>query len=197
MKNLFAESLIRTLKSEDYVSDSFKGYSVKDIIEFLEFSHQRFINESIPKIEQNFLLLIKYFEGNNELSTLFKLFLKFQVDFINHIEIEEKTIFPYSKTLYQASVSNSIEAILLIHFSEYSVSVFSNSHKNNEQYLTEIIFMLIKQDNLKNHPVYNILLKQICSFDNEIKTHGWLEDNVLVEKVEEIERAISIFINQG
>ena len=97
MKNLFAESLIRTLKSEDYVSDSFKGYSVKDIIEFLEFSHQRFINESIPKIEQNFLLLIKYFEGNNELSTLFKLFLKFQVDFINHIEIEEKTIFPYSK----------------------------------------------------------------------------------------------------
>ena len=125
---------------------------------------------------------------------MFNLFLKFQVDLKQHIEIEEKTIFPYSEVLYQASISNSMQAILLIHFSKYCVADFANSHSNNECYLTEIIFLLLQQEELKNHPVYNILLKQICQLDNELKTHGWVEDNVLVNKVEEIEVAISKFV---
>jgi iron-sulfur cluster repair protein YtfE (RIC family) len=191
---LYHNNLINEVKKQEFEVNNFEAYSIEILIDFLKVSHQRFINQSIPKIEQNFLILIKYFEENNDLKTLFKLFLKFQIDFKQHIEIEEKTIFPYSEVLHKASFSISVEAVLLIHFSKYSIADFVSSHENNECYLTEIIFLLAQQDTMKDHPVYNILLKQICHFDNELKTHGWVEDNVLVKKVEEIERAITDFV---
>ena len=191
---LYHSSLVKTLENQELEIANFEGYSVKILVDFLKTSHKRFWNESIPKIEQNFLMLVKYFDSNNDLKTLFNLFLKFEVDLKQHIKIEEKTIFPYSEVLYKASISQSMQAVLLIHFSQYSIADFSNSHSNNECYLTEIIFLLLQKEELMHHPVYNILLKQICQLDNELKTHGWLEDNVLVDKVKEIEVAISNFV---
>jgi len=191
---LYNNNLVNEIKTKELEVNNFEAYSVQVLIDFLKGSHQRFSNESIPEIEQSFLILVKYFDQNNDLKTLYNLFVKFQVDFIQHIEIEEKTILPYSEVLHKASISKSVEAVLLIHFSKYSIADFVSSHENNECYLTEIIFLLNQQKTLKSHPIYNILLKQICQFDNELKTHGWLEDNVLVKKVEEIELAISNFV---
>lgn len=191
---LYQTNLIETVRKQELEVNNFDAYSVEVLIDFLKVSHHRFINQSIPKVEQNFLILIKYFEDNEEIKTLFNLFLKFQVDFKQHIEIEEKTIFLYSEVLHKASVSRSMEAVLLVHFSKYSIADFMSSHENNECYLTEIIFLLAQQEPLKNHPIYNILLKQLCQFDNELKTHGWVEDNVLVKKVQEIETAITDFV---
>lgn len=190
----YNNSLIKVIENQEFETNNFEVFSVKILVDFLKSSHQRFLNQSIPKIEQNFLMLVNYFEENNKIKTLFKLFIKFQVDFKHHIEIEEKTIFPYSEILYKASCSKSMEAILLIHFGNYSIADFAASHENNECYLTELIFLLSQQEELKGHPVYNVLLKQLCQFDNELKTHGWIEDNVLVKKVEEIELAITNFV---
>ena len=81
------------------------------------------------------MLLTKYFEGNNKLKTIFNLFIKFQINFLEHIQIEERTMFPYAKTLYKASVSNSIQAVLLIHFSKYSVADFAESDFSASEHL--------------------------------------------------------------
>jgi regulator of cell morphogenesis and NO signaling len=190
----YHNSLIKEITTKALEVDNFEAYPVEVLIDFLKTSHQRFLNQSIPKIEQNFLILVKFFHEHNDLKTIFNLFLKFQLDFKQHLEIEEKTIFPYAEVLHKASLSRSMEAVLLIHFSKYSIADFASSHEKNECYLTEIIFLLNQHMPLKSHPIYNILLQQICQFDNELKTHGWLEDNVLVKKVEEIEFSISNFI---
>ena len=175
-------------------STNFDDYSVQTLINFLESSHRRFVNQSIPKIEQNFLLLVKFYEESNQIKTIFNLFLRFQIEFMQHIQIEERTFFPYVKTLYEASKSNSLATILLIHFGKYTVSDFVDSHEDKEPYLTEIIFLLEQQKGLKKHPVFNILLKQLCQLDNEIKTHAGIEDGVLIQKIVKIENAISSFV---
>lgn len=180
---------------ENLNSSSLDNFSIDEIVSFLEASHQRFFNLLIPKIEQNFLLLIDYYQDNSSLKTLFNLFLKFEIDFKQHIKIEETTLFPYIKTLYKASISNSITNALFIHFGKYSVKDFINDHENSECYVTEIIFLFQKQKEIQNHTIYNVLIKQLCQLDNEIKTHGWIEDNVLVTKVEKIENAITDFVN--
>ncbi|NQX98707.1 MAG: hypothetical protein HRT73_12630 [Flavobacteriales bacterium] len=192
---LYHKNLIKTIKeSQELNAIDFDAYSVKILVDFLKTSHRRFVDQSIPKIEQNFLLLTKYFEGNNKLKTIFNLFIKFQINFLEHIQIEERTMFPYAKTLYKASVSNSIQAVLLIHFSKYSVADFAETHNNNERYLTEIIFLLSREEEIKRHPLFHILIKQMCQLDNEIRTHAWIEDNVLVDKVEEIEETIAKYV---
>jgi len=191
----YHKSLIQTIKKvEELAPKNFDEYSVQLIVDFLEESHQRFCNQLIPEIEQNFLLLMGYFQHSNNLKILFNLFLKFQVDFKQHIQIEEKTLFPYAKILYKASISNSITSALFIHFSKYCIRDFINSHKKSECYLTEIIFLFQKQQEIQNHTIYNVLIKQLCQFDNEIKTHAWIEDNVLVKKVKEIEDALEDFV---
>lgn len=194
--NYYKELSQTIVKVEQLETTNFDGYSVKVIIDFLKTSHLRFTNESIPKIEQNFLLLTKAYEENNKLKTLFNLFLKFQIELNQHIKIEEKTLFPYTETLYRASIGNSLPTLLLIHFGKYSVQDFANSHENNECYLTEIIYLLNQQMELKNHPIYNILLNQLTQLNNHIKTHAWIEDNVLVKKVIEIEQAIASFVGE-
>lgn len=194
----YHKSLIQTIKKiEELAPENFDEYSVRLIVDFLEASHQRFCNQLIPEIEQNFLLLIDYFQHNNNLKTLFNLFLKFQIDFKQHICIEKKTMFPYAKILYKASISNFIAPALFIHFSKYSVKDFINSHENSECYLTEIIFLFQKQQEVQNHTIYNVLIKQLYQFNNEIKTHAWIEDNILVSKVREIEEALENFVKQS
>ncbi len=168
---------------------------VPEIVNFLENSHDRFKDHYIPKIEQNFLLLIQSFPHNNNITTLLNLFLKFQIQFKQHIEIEEQTMFPYAKTLYQSSQKNLTSALIL-HFSEYKAKDFALSHEHTECYLTEIIFMLQQQEEVKHHFIYNILQKQLCQFDSEIRTHAWVEDNVLLKKLVEIEEALELFVTE-
>ena len=174
---------------------NFNEYSVNTIVDFLEASHQRFFEKSIYEIEQNYLLLIKVFPNNDQLPIIFNLFLKFQVDLKQHIDLEEKTIFVYAKTIYQAIQTNSLAAMLLIHFGEYSTETFANSHLHNEQYLTEIVFLLKQQDELQGHPLFHRLLNQLVKMDKELKNHAWIEDSLLVKKTKEIEKDIYNIVN--
>lgn len=192
--NLY-QSLVNTIRTGDKLTPSdFNEYSVHTIIEFLKKSHLEFTDKAIPKIEQNFLMLVKNNPNNNQLRTLFNLFLKFEIELKQHIAIEEKTLFPYTETLYRASIADSLQALLLIHFGKYSVNDFANSHENNECYLNEIIHLLGNQKGFENNTAYNILLSQITQLNDEIKIHAWIEDNVLVKKVKEIEHAVSHFV---
>jgi len=189
------QSLVNTIKTgDDLTPNDFKEYSVQTIIEFLKKSHQEFTEKAIPKIEQHFLILVKNHPVNNQLKTLFNLFIKFEIDLNHHILIEEKTLFPYTETLYRASISHSLQALLLIHFGEYSVNNFANSHENNECYLSEIIYLLERQKGFENNTAFNILLRQITQLNDELKIHAWIEDNVLITKVKAIEQAVSHFV---
>jgi len=189
-------SLIPPLEKQEELDD-INDYPVDHLVNFLKKSHYRFLNQSIPKIEQSFLTLKKYYENNHNLTILFNLFFKFQIDFRQHITIEEKTFFPYIETLYNSTRSNvDLLPVLIIYYGKYSVRDFAGSHEGNECYLTEIIFLLEQQDELKSHPMYNLLLNQLCHFDNEIRTHSLIEDTILVEKVIEIENVVEQFINQ-
>jgi hypothetical protein len=175
--------------------DYFEGFSLDVVVDFLEASHQRFFEKSMPNIEQNFLLLIKLFSTNKQLPILFKLFLKFEFDLRQHAAIEEETAFLYAKTIFEAFQKDSLAAMTFIHYGEYSAKHFANSHENGEQYLREIIFLLGRQKDLAKHPVYNVLVYQLTEMDRELHSHAWIEDYVFVEKTIEIEQNITDKVN--
>jgi len=123
-----------------------QDYAVDELVSFLKQSHKRFLNNSIPKIEQEFLRIIDSDKENQELSVLFNLFVKFQIHFNQHLQIEERSFFPYIETLYQATrVNNNLMPVLLIHYGKYSIKDFENTHVDGENDLTEIIFLVEKQ----------------------------------------------------
>lgn len=171
-------------------------FSVDELVGYLKKSHQFFFDQSIPKIEQNFLLLTKYYQDHHQLKVIFRLFLKFQIDLRQHIEIEEKVFFPYIETLYQSTRENSsLLPVLLIHYGKYSIQDFADTHKDSECYLTEIILLLKEQKTISNHSIFRLLLTQLCKLNDSIKTHSWIEDEVLVKKVIEIENVVTNFVD--
>ena len=71
------QEILEVLNSlENTNRNSLNSFSVTEIVDFLTDSHTRFTNVCIPKIEQNFMLLIDYFQDNDNLKILFNLFLK-------------------------------------------------------------------------------------------------------------------------
>lgn len=179
----------------NWLSDDliFEELNVLGLVDYLEASHRYFFDEAIPKIEQSFMLLLSYHQNDNSLSTLFNLFLKFEIELKSHVQIEEQKYFPYARTLYCSSRKNLTSALML-HFSRYSAKDFALSHEHTECYLTEIITLLANQKYMDGHPVFNILLKQLKCLDEEIRTHGWVEDHILVSKLTEIEEAFEAFV---
>ena len=93
----------------------------------------------------------------------------------------------------QPKLKTPVNQLLTRYFLEKEVHLFCII-THFKFYLTEIIFLFQKQQEIQNHTIYNVLIKQLCQFDNEIKTHAWIEDNVLVKKVKEIEDALEDFV---
>ena len=135
------------------------------VVAHLKASHWRYEYELIPRIEQNFVGLIKLFPQLPSLPVIFNLFIKFQLAMKIHITIEEKKI-------YKAYLANSRRA------NENNVS-----HEDEEPFLNEIIALLKKERCLSN-PFCRTLIVQLERFEAELIEHAWIEENIVNKKIQ-------------
>ncbi|MCH2231289.1 MAG: hypothetical protein MK105_13185 [Crocinitomicaceae bacterium] len=135
----------------------------EDVIAYLKASHWRFEHELIPRIEQNFLGLIKLTPNSKSLPIILNLFMKFQVSLKVHMDVEERITFP-------AFLNNSIPA--------KSANENSHSHEDQEPFLSEII-ALLKKSKYASNPFCQLLIQRIENFDLELKKHAWIEEKII------------------
>ncbi|HIP31122.1 MAG TPA: hypothetical protein EYG86_00015 [Crocinitomicaceae bacterium] len=173
-----------------------KEVSALKLVNALEVAHQKFTNVLIPKIEQYFLLLVDCFPEDKMITALFNLFVKFQGDFHEHLDVEEKNVFPYIRKIHFVVKNKSKRGARLIRDDNYSIASFAHSHDNTELYLTEIISLLENIKSMEKHPARNILLKHLVRMDEQIKVHANIEDSILIEKVLELEIEIDQIIKK-
>lgn len=174
--------------------ENFEEYSIPEIISFLKHSHHKFVNEYLPKMEALFLKTLNNCPKNVALNGIFYHFLNYEICLNQHIKIEETQFFNYAELLYKTSIGKSLPMLLFVHFSKYKVVDFSEFHENNECSLQQIIDELNIIKTSKNTSVINPLVQQLYNINEELKTHAWIEDNVLTKRVAEIEAAIKDFI---
>ena len=135
----------------------------EEVIEYLKTSHKRFEHDLIPRIEQNFLSLIRLIPNSKSLPIILNLFIKFQTSLKVHMEIEEKFTFPsfLNKSItVKSSYENSI------------------SHEEQEPFLTEIIKFL-RNSKFGNNPFCQLLIQRLENFDAELKRHSWIEEKII------------------
>jgi iron-sulfur cluster repair protein YtfE (RIC family) len=137
------------------------------VVESLIASHNRYRNITIPKIEQSFIGLIKIFPEIPSLAIIFKVFIKFEIAMKFHIALEEEIIF--KEYLYQKNLEKPPNDI---------------AHEEEEPFLSEII-NLIKKEKCIHNPFCRILIKQLEKFDEELKHHAWIEENIIYKKIRE------------
>jgi len=162
------------------------------LIDYLKRSHRYYIDEKIPEIE----LFIEKLGNENDLDTetftlLKNFFSEYKQELFNHINKEERTVYPYVKKLENAIDSGLISKELLKEMETYSITDYEKEHDDVEEKLFDLKNIIIKYlPNSENDKLYFNLLKELFELENDLNDHSRIEDLILVPKVEAMEYSL-------
>ena len=134
--------------------------SNKDIVDYLRASHVRYLDCDIPKIEQQFLGLIKLYPNSPALTVVFNLFQKFSLEMQWHMKHEEQVLYPHVLT---GNLDENTHVI---------------SHEDQEPFLTEVI-QLLRSGRYAKNPFGSLLIGSLERFEEELRLHAWVEEHLL------------------
>lgn len=134
-----------------------------EVVHFLKDAHTRYRDAEIPRIEQQFLGLMKLYPDAITLKVIFNLFQKFQLEMQWHMKQEEEELYP---KVLSGKYQKNREAI---------------SHEDQEPFLAEVIQLLRKARYSKN-PFGSMLIRSLEQFEAELRLHGWVEEHLLIEE---------------
>lgn len=173
-----------------YIND----LSLEELSSYITKRHHSYVRESIPAIKKNLEKICQiHGEHHPELIEINKLFKDSSDSLIMHMQKEELMLFPFIRRLELSSVngtplpqspfgsvSNPISAMLVEHQQEGDrfdqISILTEKYR-------------IPEDAC---PTYELTLKQLRDFENDLHRHIHLENNVLFPKSTELEKQISI-----
>ena len=172
--------------------DSQQNFSATQLIDYLQQTHNYYLQNKIPEIE----CLISEMETNDEVDNsshtiLQKFFEEYKTELINHIEREEKRVYPYVIKLEDAIKSKTIPPSLLSRIEEYSITTYEAEHENVEEKLKDLKNIIIKYlpPSKKQQSRYK-LLKELTVLEKDLNDHANIEDLILIPKVELLEKHV-------
>ena len=162
------------------------------LVEYLNKSHRYYLEEKIPEIEQ----LINKLQDNEDLDLETFLLLKnffagYKQELTNHIEREERLVYPYVKKLEKAIDSGDITDDIKAEMEAYSINDYEEEHDDVEEKLFDLKNIIIKYlPGSKDDKAYFNILKELFALENDLNDHSRIEDLILVPKVEAMEFTI-------
>lgn len=143
--------------------------STAEIVEELIAGHTIFMDKLIPEIEQHFLVLLGQADDYSmpTLAKCFKQFDVFRTNLMEHIEMEEKIVFPY--LLGRAS-----------HNSKETVEFFIEHHEDYETQLQQMIASMSSElAHLSPLMSFRFLVHKMNTFSGKLEEHSEMEDSLL------------------
>ncbi len=158
-------------------------YDTKAIVDYLKNSHKFYTEEIYP----NILSTIKQMAEVNTFKEM-ALVQKFFIDYFNevteHLEYENKIVFPYVSGLYEQIVNSKESEIK----AKYSVLEYKDHHNDIEEKLNDLKNLLIKYLPQKNdHYLRRRLILSLFEFEYDLNVHSQIEDLILIPLVTEME----------
>jgi len=175
---------------EDFPFEKMQKFSVEDILDYLQATHQYYLSKKLPEIEQSLLhIFSKYGQSHQLLASLAIFFNDYKNKLVDHIRMEEKQLFPYIRRVIIASKVKPVCAESLELDPAFSIEKFISSHSPIEDELKEVSEIIKKYSNDEATPLpYKVFLNQVELFELELRKHAIIEDHVLVPMVVELEK---------
>jgi regulator of cell morphogenesis and NO signaling len=188
--DLLIKQLEALVSESDPDSEYINKLGLADLVEYIIKRHHAYVTNSIPFLNTNLEKLCRvHGENHPELFRIKELFNGSAEALTQHMQKEEHMLFPYIKLLEQAnkagsplpgspfgSVSNPIGMMLAEHQNEgerfEEISKLSNNYTLPDGGCT----------------TYDVTLKQLRDFDNDLHRHIHLENNILFPKAIALEK---------
>ena len=114
---------------EDFPFEKMQKFSVEDILDYLQATHQYYLSKKLPEIEQSLLhIFSKYGQSHQLLASLAIFFNDYKNKLVDHIRMEEKQLFPYIRRVIIASKVKPVCAESLELDPAFSIEKFISSH---------------------------------------------------------------------
>lgn len=176
----------------DVDSQYINDLSLEELSTYIIKRHHNYVRESIPAIKKNLEKICKvHGEHHPELLEINRLFTDSSGNLTMHMQKEELMLFPFIRRLEISSgngaplpqspfgsVSNPISAMLAEHQQEGDrfdqISILTERYRVPEDACT----------------TYELTLKQLCAFENDLHRHIHLENNILFPKAIDLEEKL-------
>lgn len=169
--------------------------SIPTLLHYLKASHCYFLDFALPFIRTK---LVEALDVNDNLARLIlKLYDEYEHNIRNHMNYEEKNVFPYVDDLLKNVVT-----------SDYDIDTYSKHHGQIDNKLKELKSIIIKylpSDGLRNNQL-SAALFDIYNCEVWLMQHALVEDEIFIPVIRRLEQKskqndvsskISNMINQG
>lgn len=153
---------------------------VEQLLDYLSRSHKYYVKSRLIPIGRQLNHISEYCASAHS-TVLQRFFSEYEQEVMHHFNYEEETVFPYIRTLltkYDMPTG-------------YDIDTFKNNHSNIDDKLSDLKNIIVKHlrgvgmaDDLTE------LLFQICSLEEDLSRHTFIEDVVLIPMVQHLEKTI-------
>jgi regulator of cell morphogenesis and NO signaling len=174
-----------------YKQRSFNNLSPVSLCNHLQHTHHHYAQKMLPVIEHHIKsTAISSNEQYPQLLLLANMFTTFKKDFLTHIEYENNKVFPYIKKLekYTVSFTNNV----LLSLKDFSIDMFilKHHHDDDEMYNIRKLLKNYVYSETDTLP-YKVLMTELRSFEQDLKEHSRIEEEILVPAAKKLEEALT------
>ncbi len=165
---------------EDFTphTEDIRCVDIDSMIKYLLTSHNYYLNERIPHIEEHFDRIIEACPPKYAVP-LKRFFDEYKNEVATHFEYEETVVFPYLRALGDKTSEAS----------GYDIGEFKGNHGSNvEDKLNDLLNILVKYLPADVFPKERIEISMdIIELSADIVSHAMIEDRILIPFVEHLE----------
>ncbi len=154
------------------------NYSVEVILDYLRQSHAYYQNVLMPRLQMAITAFDKNFSNHPATNVLSMFYNNYQNELLEHIELEEKKLFPYAEQLLAEKQEYN-----------YSIAQFGREHNHEiEDRLQEVLITIKEQfPEVKSDFSFKAFEHLLERFSNDLAIHHYIEEMVFIEKLRILE----------
>ncbi|MCD7937903.1 MAG: hemerythrin domain-containing protein [Tannerellaceae bacterium] len=151
-------------------------FSLEGIITYLHNAHDYFLNFRLPHLRRKLSEALE--ECPQDVAFVIRKFFDEYADEVHkHMMYEEKTVFPYVKSLLEGKKDP-----------KYNITIFRKRHDQIEMKIVELKNILIKYYPGNGSHLLNSVLFDIFETEKDLATHSLVEDYIFVPAILELEK---------
>lgn len=149
--------------------------SIEGVLSYLKNSHKYFLEYRLPAIRAKLSEALS--ADKTEIAfAIITFFDDYVAEIERHMDYEDEKVFPYIERLCIGEKTPN-----------YNISTFEIEHTEIEAKLRDLKSILIKYYKSSNHYI-NAVLFDIYDCQEDILSHGYIEDHLLIPAVKEVEK---------
>lgn len=186
----FFITIVNTFHDRQYFpKQHLQSFPASLLINYLVKTHQYYTDDKIPEIESLIKKMAANAAVNEEVYLLLQNFFnEYKDELTNHVDREEKRVYPYAIALEEAINSGAISNELREQLDNYSILEYEEDHEDIEEKLFDLKNIIIKylpapsNDQLSFH-----ILDDLFMLEKDLNEHARIENMILIPKVEAME----------